>query len=532
MSEESPQQPELESTPPPEGTASPNGEVSPVPPETIDPESPIESGGTIAEVAEAEVVVADSAEILVADSDVVVPVDGLEIPVTVDTVVFPDPEALTGVVGEAIEPTEVTPVTAETVSPPPPAVPVPPPPAPTTAPQVKAQPSNLDQVLAVLQGIWSKTAPILRAITIFLLRTTLDLSKFGLVLLNAPEPDSPTSPSSNSPIPPDPSAPASSQPASTTSGPAKVLEDIWRVVLGLVRSRLPGSLRDRTPDRVLSVFVTGVLVLVFWLTSGLWFGKPKPVAVKPPVVEKPAVKEAPPVEKVPPVVKAPPIEKSKPVEKIPPIEKVKPIEKVPPVEKAKPVEKAPPVEPVKPVEKVPIADQEAPAVKVPPMVKAPTAEKPVPVETLPPAPPSPSPVLGVPPVAIVPDAPAEVIPSPVPTPPATPKPTKPTPEQKRLVAVKEQLAKVADRYKEQLVQTVQIDEKRDRLAVTVGAGWFGLDAAQQDNLAVDLFKQAQKLKFSQVEIQDTTQTLLARNPVTGTGMVILQRTTFQSGPET
>jgi hypothetical protein len=74
-----------------------------------------------------------------------------------------------------------------------------------------------------------------------------------------------------------------------------------------------------------------------------------------------------------------------------------------------------------------------------------------------------------------------------------------------------------------LIQSVQANFRVSRLTVKVGDGWYELSEPQQDNLANEMLRRAQELNFSKLEITDPEATLLARSPVVGTEMVILQR---------
>jgi hypothetical protein len=64
--------------------------------------------------------------------------------------------------------------------------------------------------------------------------------------------------------------------------------------------------------------------------------------------------------------------------------------------------------------------------------------------------------------------------------------------------------------------------------VKVGNGWYDLAPAQQDKLANDLLKRAKQLDFSKLELTSPDNTLLARSPVVGTEMIIMQRSSRAS----
>lgn len=99
-----------------------------------------------------------------------------------------------------------------------------------------------------------------------------------------------------------------------------------------------------------------------------------------------------------------------------------------------------------------------------------------------------------------------------------------TVDQKRLADIQEQLTAVTEPYGENMVQSVEIDAGGDRLAVTLDADWYRMNAADQDELARRLFGRSQKLSFSNLDILDFEGHRVARSPVIGDSMIIFERT--------
>ncbi len=103
----------------------------------------------------------------------------------------------------------------------------------------------------------------------------------------------------------------------------------------------------------------------------------------------------------------------------------------------------------------------------------------------------------------------------------------------KLTAIQNQLVEVAEPYAPspsasgldapKLIDWVRGNSNKERLTVQLGDGWYGLNTAQQDQLANDLWKRSLKLKFSQLDIADAAGKKLARSPVVGSKMVVLQR---------
>ena len=98
----------------------------------------------------------------------------------------------------------------------------------------------------------------------------------------------------------------------------------------------------------------------------------------------------------------------------------------------------------------------------------------------------------------------------------------------KLAEIQTQMAEVAEPYAPsldapKLIDGVRANTNKERLTVQMGDGWYGLDPAQQDQLANDLWKRSLKLKFSQLAIADAAAKQLARSPVVGSKMVVLRR---------
>lgn len=101
-----------------------------------------------------------------------------------------------------------------------------------------------------------------------------------------------------------------------------------------------------------------------------------------------------------------------------------------------------------------------------------------------------------------------------------------TPEQSLVATIQKQVAEVTSQYAANgLIQSIQANFPSSRLQVKVTNGWYELSSEQQDKLATEMFGRAKELDFSKLEIADLGGNLLARSPVVGTKMVILQRKT-------
>ncbi len=163
--------------------------------------------------------------------------------------------------------------------------------------------------------------------------------------------------------------------------------------------------------------------------------------------------------------------------------------------------------------------------------------KPTEVATLPPIEevPTPTPTITTPPESVAPEPqppqPPEVEtpppePEPIPTPTPTPTPTiELTPEQALIAAIENQVAEISDRIASGLIKSIQANFRTSNLTVKISDDWYTLQESQQDKLAAEILQRSQELDFTHLEIIDSQDRLIARNPVVGTDMVIFKRQT-------
>ncbi|MBG1269737.1 hypothetical protein [Nostoc sp. WHI] len=155
---------------------------------------------------------------------------------------------------------------------------------------------------------------------------------------------------------------------------------------------------------------------------------------------------------------------------------------------------------------------------VPPVEKVPA---PTPTITTPPELIAPEPQ---PPEEITPPPEVEIPPTPEPEPIPTPTPTiELTPEQALIAAIENQVAEISDRIASGLIQSIQANFRTSNLTVKINDDWYTLKESQQNNLAAEILQRSQELDFTHLEILDSQDRLIARNPVVGTEMVIFKR---------
>ncbi len=171
--------------------------------------------------------------------------------------------------------------------------------------------------------------------------------------------------------------------------------------------------------------------------------------------------------------------------------------------------------------------------------------KPTEVATLPPVEevPAPTPTITTPPESVVPEPqppqpPEEITPppeletepepepEPIPTPTPTPTPIiELTPEQALIAAIENQVAEISDRIASGLIKSIQANFRTSNLTVKISDDWYTLKESQQDKLAAEILQRSQELDFTHLEIIDSQDRLIARNPVVGTEIVIFKRQT-------
>ncbi|MCX7597167.1 MAG: hypothetical protein N2235_26155 [Fischerella sp.] len=161
-----------------------------------------------------------------------------------------------------------------------------------------------------------------------------------------------------------------------------------------------------------------------------------------------------------------------------------------------------------------------PTPSISPTPEAPPAEEPPPPSVTTP------PEETLPPIAEEPTPPPQEEPEPKPeiTPTPTPTPTFVfTPEQTLIATIENQVAEISDRFASGLIQSIQANFLTSSLNIKISDDWYTLEESQQDKLAAEILQRSQELDFTHLEITDSQNRLVARNPVVGTEMVIFKR---------
>ncbi|MEH2458193.1 hypothetical protein [Nostoc sp.] len=160
---------------------------------------------------------------------------------------------------------------------------------------------------------------------------------------------------------------------------------------------------------------------------------------------------------------------------------------------------------------------------VPPVEKIPALTPTIttPPESVVPKPQPPEEITPPPEVQTTPPTPEPV---PIPTPTPTPR-IELTPEQALIAAIENQVAEISDRIASGLIKSIQANFRTSNLTVKISDDWYTLKESQQDKLAAEILQRSQELDFTHLEIIDSQNRLIARNPVVGTEIVIFKRQT-------
>jgi hypothetical protein len=103
-------------------------------------------------------------------------------------------------------------------------------------------------------------------------------------------------------------------------------------------------------------------------------------------------------------------------------------------------------------------------------------------------------------------------------------PAKPTPEQRFIAAIQMQVTQKARKYVEDpSIKSLNANFEDSILQIQVADVWFSLTSEKQNQLADNWLQQSKEFDFQTLEIVDQQGDLVARSPVIGSRMVILQR---------
>jgi hypothetical protein len=124
------------------------------------------------------------------------------------------------------------------------------------------------------------------------------------------------------------------------------------------------------------------------------------------------------------------------------------------------------------------------------------------------------------PIKVAPKEPVTVTPPP---PKPSPAPVTPPKPEIDLAEIQTQLESAIERQGDGMLKSVQAPEKFQSLQINLTKDWYDLAQNEQDQLARTLAQQSEKLKFAKFELRDEHDILVARSPIVGSEVIILQR---------
>ncbi|WP_315791117.1 hypothetical protein [Fischerella sp. JS2] len=243
----------------------------------------------------------------------------------------------------------------------------------------------------------------------------------------------------------------------TQSPPTDVSLNWWSRLLVKIRSYLPANLSAKLSDTALTGAIAIFAVILVWVTSTIFTGKPTEIVTTPPTSPTPLTSPSP----------------NLPTPEPSPTEEQTLAETPPPVEEEEPT---------------PIPEEVTPSLE-------------------PEVTPTPTPTIDNQPTTIT-NQPATIV---------------LTPEQILIATIENQVAEVSDRFASGLIKSIQANFLTSSLDIKISDDWYTLSESEQDKLAAEILQRSQELDFTHLEMSDSQNRLVARNPVVGTEMVIFRR---------
>ena len=96
-----------------------------------------------------------------------------------------------------------------------------------------------------------------------------------------------------------------------------------------------------------------------------------------------------------------------------------------------------------------------------------------------------------------------------------------TPEQTLVAALPIKISQAIKDYTD-FVEAIKVNLAQNRLVVEITDDWYSLDEARQNKLAGKMLERSRQLDFNKLELKDSKGTLVARSPVIGDRIIILE----------
>lgn len=322
------------------------------------------------------------------------------------------------------------------------------------------------------------------------------------------------------------------------------LPQLWTSILGKIRLILPARFSAKLSDISLTGIISGLIVMVFLITSNVFESKPSQVAIVPPDKEIPATVSTtetetiePEEQKIPAIIESE-IPAQQPIDSFPDEEEQEIY--LPAEEESINDEDKQEIPAIIESEETPTQEETAslPAedkVIIPPVIEGETiiqpeetTVKPEDEIEIPPVIQEETPTqekIKIPPVIQEEIPPQEELEETYP-------PRLLTPEETLIAAIQNQVGEISFTSKEDksghrtfsgIIESIKANFFNSNLTIKINNEWYSLEKSQQDNLAAKILRRSQELDFTHLEITDLQGKLIARNPVVGTQMIIFKR---------
>jgi hypothetical protein len=97
-----------------------------------------------------------------------------------------------------------------------------------------------------------------------------------------------------------------------------------------------------------------------------------------------------------------------------------------------------------------------------------------------------------------------------------------TPEQNFIAALETKLGELVQDDPSEFIKNIQVNLPESSLLVEVTDNWYELDELRQNSLGNEILQRSRGLSFQKLELKDRLGTLIARNPIIGDNIIILQ----------
>jgi chemotaxis protein histidine kinase CheA len=97
-----------------------------------------------------------------------------------------------------------------------------------------------------------------------------------------------------------------------------------------------------------------------------------------------------------------------------------------------------------------------------------------------------------------------------------------TPEQNLIAALTTKLRELTQDYPSEFIQDIQVNLPDNSLIVRVTDSWYELEESRQNSLGNEILGRSRTFSFDKLELQDKMGTLIARNPIIGGNIIMIQ----------